>query len=1297
MRDVPAIWDAWRSGVYLGDTKPSTRVTVEESFFLTPTGPVVGQWERGPARWFQRADLDKQVETEIPGVMNVSINRSTEPDAGTCDITIRNVTAPTLGAPEMPKGQFSDIGHYTPDRGESQEANARWGHAVNPWHGVLVPNALLRTYQGFGGQDKPIRDAIADGNLVLNGVWLVDDVTTNTDGTIALKCRDMAKLLIDQQLLPPLVPQELYPLDYRRYRFESYPIPPDPPPGTGVNCPGGSYAVGPGWHSSTDETYGVYNAGNTGHPPADAFDISYNDPDWRVSGIWPVHQRSFWLSEPKGSPNDTVWIEFDVPPELGKINEIYYHAWKGGIEGRGCHLVMVSIMEYGFWVTPEWAAATGGGYTPQGIPYMSSFVPGTETAPGEGTNRYWLWRDFHAERVRLTVTNLLQADDFPAPYRDPDFHGGGFRGGARKLMACFNEARRHHPEVVTAGAAYWLNDEERLGYWQTRATGNPFAFGDARVYDVQGGMTHVAPIGDIALHPSGRGYFSMDSAGKVLASGEAQHWGDAYRSSPLKWRGMTATPSGNGYWLLRDDGTVAAFGDAGYYGNSWNPAWVPYDDAVHAHSIESHPTQDGYWVSWTNGRVTAHNLPHLGDPEGQLGIDWISAICRTSKGDGYRLLTALGGIHCYGTATFHGNAPASAQMATEQWWLGVCDKLLPSSTSDAGYLIQRLDGSLSGHGDFQEFGSIASGSGQLRYDGNYKDYSDIVRDLLLWSGFYFMRDPQPDGELPDVYGAIEDTGIYSLQDPLPKDMFDKRPVIDAIRDIKAIVGYVFFIDAEGSARFEVPNWMQMGNWLTSGSADARTPLTYMPEVDERVQLTSHSVVRSGAAARSEIIIATQYPYSTVHGQNPPEAIVKTRILGSTAGDLKGIISPAIWHNGQFLKPEEQQTMAELLDMQIWFQRRTASVQCVANPLIDVNDQVRIIERQTGDVYVHYIKAIGFSHDLQTGSFTMSLTTHWLGGTPYGELRLFYACAARPQGDGYWQISAAGDIYAYGAAELRERNVADSHLSWPVAMRSTLSGEGYWSMDQNGNVVSYGDAVHYGELNRQSKDAIDFAITPTGEGYWILLLNGEVHTFGDAVNFGQAPPGPGAQARSIESHPTIMGYWILNSDGNVSAFNVGNHGSAIRDGFKASEITSRLRRTPSGNGYWVVSTSGIVQPFGDAEDEGSGIVYPDGPQGLVWDMLTSPDGGYAIQRADGTFEMFAFNDLGVARASSFELSWALVTQDAHAALGSPTTAYPVSPRVAAFLKNTSSAAAINAATNDFNSPTLAALEGSATTS
>jgi hypothetical protein len=1295
MRDVPKMWDIWRSGIYVGDTKPSTRVTVEESFFLTPTGPTIGQWERGPARWFQRRDITKQIETEIPGVTNVTISRSTEPDAGTCDITIHNVTAPALGAPELPAGQFADIGHYTPERGESPDAAARWGHAVNNWHGVLVPNALLRTYQGFGGHDKPVRDAVADGDIVLNGVWLVDDVTISADGTIGIKCRDMAKLLIDQQLVPPLVPQELYPLYYQRYRTESYVIPPDPPPGDGVLCPGARYSIGPGWHSSTDETYGFYNSGATGHPPSDAFDMGgmgLNGPNPNLGGSlqWVERQRTFWLSEPKASPDDTVWIEFDVPGDLKTINEIFFHTWKGVMEGRGCHVVMVSIWEFDEWVYPE--AWTNPGYTPQGVPYVTTFVPGTEPIPGKSNDRFRLPRDYYATKVRLTLTNLLWADDFPF-FSDPDYHGGGFRGGAREVMACYNPALSMYPHLVFAGGSIPANTENRSGYWQVRDTGAVFAFGDARVYPPQNGMTHVAPVQGMAVHPTGEGYWTIDVAGRIVAAGAAQWQGDPYfQVAPFaRWKDIASTPSGNGYWALRSDGAVFGFGDATNYGWATHGGTpVPADHTVFAQSIDSHPTTQGYWVLWSDGVVDAINLTHYGNAnrDGFLPLEWTTQLKRTSTGLGYWILSGTGIMQARGDAPHKGNASPDFGYDTANWFRPLCWDIYPSCAGDDGYLIERLDGALDGHGDIHYFGSVGEGKGQLRYDGNYKDYSDVIRDLLLWAGFYFQRDDQPAGELPDIYGNIEDTGIYATNDPLPQSMFDKRPILDAIRDIKAIVNYVFFIDAEGGARWETPNWWQLGNYLIDG-----TPFNHMPEIDESVQLTSHRVARSAQSARSEIILATQSPYPTVNGQKVPDSIVQTRITGSTAGDLKGIISPAMWSNLHFIKPEEQRTMAELLDMQIWFQRRTASVQCVANPLIDVNDQVRVIERQTGDVYIHYIKAINFSHDLTSGQFTMDLTTHWLGGTPYGKVRVFYAAAGRPQDDGYWQIAANGTVSAYGAAEVLERNESDTHLSWPVALRSTPSGYGYWSLDQNGKILSYGDAVNYGSLNLQSRAAIDLAITPSGDGYWILLLNGEVHTFGDAINFGDITPAPGAQARSIESHPFNQGYWILSSNGTVEAFNLDHLGDATRDGFKPAEITSRLRRIPSGLGYRIVSTSGIVQSFGDAVDHGSGIEYPDGAQGMVWDLINNNDGGYAIQRANGVFETFEFDDHGVARVTDLNPEWALVTEDIHREMADPTMAFPISTRIMDFLKGTSSPSANNAAANGFNGPTAAALEGS----
>jgi hypothetical protein len=238
IRDVAHIWETWYSTEpKVGDRKPCSRVTVEKNYWLRPSGSedqtsvVVGTWNRGPARWFQRADMTEQVETEIPNIKTINIDRSIDSDAGTCTITVANTANLVFGEPEETEQQVGKPGYFTWNRGASQEALARWGQTRNPWYNVLVPNALLRTYQGYGGHDQEISEAIEDGNLVLTGVWLIDEVRAGTGETLEIKCRDMAKLLIEQMLYPPLVPRGQYPLRYFRYVVESYAIAADAPPG----------------------------------------------------------------------------------------------------------------------------------------------------------------------------------------------------------------------------------------------------------------------------------------------------------------------------------------------------------------------------------------------------------------------------------------------------------------------------------------------------------------------------------------------------------------------------------------------------------------------------------------------------------------------------------------------------------------------------------------------------------------------------------------------------------------------------------------------------------------------------------------------------------------------------------------------------------------------------------------------------------------------------------------------------------------------------------------------------------
>ena len=71
-------------------------------------------------------------------------------------------------------------------------------------------------------------------------------------------------------------------------------------------------------------------------------------------------------------------------------------------------------------------------------------------------------------------------------------------------------------------------------------------------------------------------------------------------------------------------------------------------------------------------------------------------------------------------------------------------------------------------------------------------------------------------------------------------------------------------------------------------------------------------------------------------------------------------------------------MAELVAMHVMFSMRTGQVTCPANPLLDIDDQVRLWERVTGDTFIHYVRGISTHQDLVQGSYTMTLTTNWLG-------------------------------------------------------------------------------------------------------------------------------------------------------------------------------------------------------------------------------------------------------------------------------------------------------------------------------
>jgi hypothetical protein len=321
-----------KSGLMVGKDRPVGRVTWSKA-----TLQAISSRKLGVVRY-----LDKTVpEFEMFNIKTIEIDRSIGQDSATCTITMYNARAATT----RPEGVDTNgtAGYLTPGRGTARPAATSvydttpdtfgttqityptsWGYAENPYRDVFIPNTVLRTYQGYGsdnfdafGNPRDLGQEFYvapqdDTQLYMTGLWLIDKATFNIDGTITIECRDLAKLLIEQYIYPPMIPIDRFPLIY---------------------CPahsatGHKESVGKNvakFHSSSvDKAYG-HNAAIFGHRGSHAFDH---------------HNSTFWLSGGNSSAGNVEWLQAKTH---GDINEIVLHTYGGNYQ------VYVSVHENGKW------------------------------------------------------------------------------------------------------------------------------------------------------------------------------------------------------------------------------------------------------------------------------------------------------------------------------------------------------------------------------------------------------------------------------------------------------------------------------------------------------------------------------------------------------------------------------------------------------------------------------------------------------------------------------------------------------------------------------------------------------------------------------------------------------------------------------------------------------------------------------------------------------------------------------------------------------------------------------------
>lgn len=1003
MRNIPStIQDIWNAGgPFIGDKAAHGRVTVEIGWNLNTTTSTWGACTRGPYRWWQRAD-NSQVETEVPNVSSIQIDRGLDADAGTCTIELKNQWMVLNNGTGVEGSELGKPGYFTWNRGASAEARARWGHQANVWENVLRPNALLRTYQGYGGKDKTLGLAITDGNLVLTGVWLVDEVRITARGTISLRCRDMAKLLIDQPLFPPLIPGQLYPLTYQRFKWTTEKIQGNRTPGS---AGGGANKRTVYRTSSSDKWYG-YNASIHGHRPTDCLDASTDTFALSVGNSHP--SRSFC----------TDYWEFDVGEQ---INGFHINPWAGNYE------MYVSVMENGVWVD----AGLGR------VPYDHNPLCATQRCVNTGANELFVmkvglaWetptevrlpRAYNADRIRITFRNHTKSQWGPWYYR----------AGIRHFVAKFFDT-----------PVQGVNDPDTVALY--RSDGNYCVDTETEILTPRGWLRYdEVQVGDegLALDPETgtagweqiTNVFREHRQTRMVAMSGRYH--DSLSTPDHRW--LTQNRQNKWAWKVTDTlntasriptaafrhdaPTTAKFSDdfveviAWFYtegslsdgrgclsqSRTANPGYAArIEGSLRRLYGQPGSLRKGYlWNETVNPTGTSiFRVSHrVRDEWTQVAPDRVPSpefLCSLTPAqlllfmetsvdaDGHRRLsngTVLFAqkderrIRAFEMACVLAGRTPNTTRTNEGWSCTVRrgNSVAPCAAANkpsrmTAKAVQDVDyDGVIWCPTLRHHNWLARRNGKVYFTGN-TDYADIIKELLLWAGF-LLYDPAiaATSECP-VYGNIESTGIFS-EEILPREMFDKKPIINAITELKQIVGYIFWVDDEGAARWESPNWWEDGNFYDTGEHTE-----FIPEIDERLVLTDYTATFMDRSARSEIIISSNDPT-----QGNSTTITTNYIPTQSRELLHGMVRPAMWVNGYFSNKEEQQVMAELVALHMWFAERQGQVSCVANPAIQINDQVRIFERQTAETYIHYVRGVSTSMDIESGSYTMTLTTHWLG-------------------------------------------------------------------------------------------------------------------------------------------------------------------------------------------------------------------------------------------------------------------------------------------------------------------------------
>ncbi len=1265
--DALKIWERWGQGAtgssdYIGEAEPSTRVTIDPQWRLLPlAGNYNWPEEKKPVRLYQFSTGSINPELEIPqqALKLVSVEQSLSQDAATLSVDVIN------------SGNFNEAGYLYFNHARSRMARQTWKQEVNEWQNVIVPGAMVRVYTGFGGKDKTIDTAVADGDLILYGTFILDTVSGRD--IMTLSGRDMAALLIDQKLYPPLVPDQVYPLSYHtKEQLTSKTV--------YTNAPTSPYSDVKYWFNELDLRLGYATS---------SADVEYAEADKAIHG----HRGSesvdgdmdtYAVSPGVDDPNAAYainWWEYDIytdglyGDEAVTINDVKVATWGGP------YTVYVSFMVGGEWVGDDTIPynATGASVdTDADIKYVGKrTIPADQVSaipvsgPLSGPLAQWHPFTVIPTKVRITVAGPLKTD------LGPKFYRSGLREvGIHCKVAIDLKMREYinaHPYLLQSlthqvspesqsGSLYCADEETeiltRRGWlkWDEVEAGD-----ETLALDRDTGKAEWSPITSVfRQHVEDEPMVRLESTKHSSLTTPNHSWliyTGSHSKGDLTWKttdGLnvnsiipTAAPVSNlpvektytdefvelvaWFWT---EGNYAKKGGASFTQShrvnkanvdrimamlerGYGPAHT--GDRIMPTRIAKYPGGNWSFYQGRNG-VTKFQLGHVirdelkkvvSTPEKIVAPEFLASLTESQlnlfidvsiMADGhthkvgtrvigqisearirsFEMACALAGI----ATTTHRHTPVREGKELSPMWstslIRCPGATRPHAPETIGYTGVVWCPNVRRHHNW-----LARRNGTIYFTGN-SDYTDIVKDLLLWSGFDHRASIASTTDPPIVHGNLEYSGAWAAEGPITQEFFDKKSPIDVIKQLRDILGFCTYAGREGEFHFHCVDgateiftkrgwlthdqlrdddivfsyntetgesewvtvesvyrnevrdvdlismesdvhssltttnhrwWTLPGEWSVSRDLDAPFPIAATcsdlptdanvpdaqvrlaaqryadgapPSIGFLLQLTQgqldlfietltsdgpfandtlapfeYACILAGVAPRTLAGVSraltinqvsppakTIEPYTgtvwcpkltknftwlarrdgTVYftGNSPnywqsgnfddfgrhvdfipdirddhlmmdwtpvyTKKLMRSQIIAASDDPALGLantkaaivgteflypwlhqmVMPAMFQTPPKVSADEQEIMAELAALQIWFRSHTGKIKFLANPCIGVDDQIYVWERSTSEAYIHYISDISFRHDIQGGEYTMEASTFWLG-------------------------------------------------------------------------------------------------------------------------------------------------------------------------------------------------------------------------------------------------------------------------------------------------------------------------------